>query len=256
MKKLVSKLAIVVSGVVLVATPAVAAIDWGTWGPIPVKFNGTKALTPGDTTISFAFDSAFKPVPQNSSGTTSTLDVEWDFFLGTFSAGYGTCTTNSTPGAYDCPGGITVQVTQPAGDPYTVAAVELVDRTDWTVWNVTPFTAPIRAAALVVRWTSETPSNFSDTLTEVHFPADSINLPSEADQERLEALFFEGAAMFNGAGGFETSRYGFTQYTAGAQSFGSGNSGGGGGGGAPSFDIDPDHYRRRGADESALPDTL
>lgn len=260
MKKLVSRLAIVVSGVVLAATPAVAAIDWGTWngpvGPfIPVRWQGTEtSLTPGDTTISFAFDSAFKP-SFNISRTTTAIDVEWDFFFGTFSGGYGACTP-ATAGAYNCPGGITVQVTQPVGNPYGVS-VALVDRTDWSAWNVTPYTLPIRAAALVVSWTSVSATDFYDTLTEVRFPADSINLPSEADQERLAEVMFTGAAMYYGAAAYYPNRQAFTQWTGSIAAFGGGNPGGGGGGTPSSgFDIDLDHYRRRGGDESALPDTL
>jgi hypothetical protein len=176
--------------------------------------------------VSFALESAFKPYTQMPGTTSTAIDVEWNFFYGTFAGGYGACTTNSTPGAYDCPGGITVQLTQPVGNPYVVTAVELVDRTDWSAGDVTPFTAPNdRAASLVVSWTSVTPSNFADTLTEANFPADSIDLPSDADQAFAREVFFPEAAMFHGAAAFTASRQFFTQYTGSLFSFQAGSSG-------------------------------
>lgn len=228
MKKLATLLATATAAVLVALAPASAANAWGTWGTIPVQWQGTKNLPVGSTTVPYAFDSAFKPYTVMVGATTSALDVEWDFFYSTFAGGYGACTTNATPGAYDCPGGITVQVTQPVGDPYVVASVALVDRTDWTAWNVTPFDKnTTRAAAVVVSWTSAAPATFADTLTEVHFAADSINLPSDADQALANDLFFKGAVNFFGAGGFETNRQGFTQYTGGGMTFESASTSGG-----------------------------
>jgi hypothetical protein len=68
--------------------------------------------------------------------------------------------------------------------------------------------------------------NFADALIEAHFPADSINLPSEADQALVADLFYEGAAMFINAAAYTTNRQGFTQGTGGGVDYGSGNSGG------------------------------
>ena len=227
MKKIITVFVAAVAVVAGFASPAGAVFDWGTWSSVPVKFQPYPTLTPGDTTVPFALDTAFKPITPMSGMTASVIDVEWNFFLGSFAAGYGSCTTNATPDAYQCPGGITVQVTRPDGDPYTVDSVELVDRTDWTVWNTSPFDVDIaRAATLVVRLTSPTPVVFLDALIEAHFPADSINLPSEADQDLLSDIRYEGAAMYINAAAYTTNRQGFTQGTGGGVDYGSGNSGG------------------------------
>jgi hypothetical protein len=224
MKTIVAAMSSFAAATLMTFVPVGAASAWEPWGQIPYQVSGVVPLTPGDTTLSYDLDSAFKP-PASNSATGDAIDVEWNFFYGSFAAGYGACTTNATPGAYECPGGITVQVTPPDGNPFVVTGVELVDRTDWSAWDVTPMTdSNPRAATLVVSWSANEASNFSGTLTEVRFPKDSVLLPSDADQALVREFFFPEAAMFWGAGAFTSDRQGFTQYTGGVASFGSGSS--------------------------------
>ena len=213
MKKTFGWISVTAAALLVALAPAGAANAWGTFDPVPVEYTTMSQMKPTDTKVTFAFDTAYKP--KLNVATTNAIDVEWDFFYGSFAGGYGACAASATPGTYDCPGGITVKVTQPAGDPYVVASVSLVDRTDWSVWNVTMFpdSDPKRAAAVVVSWTSVNPTGFNDTLTEVHFPKNSILLPSIADQASAKKAFFKQTMMFHGAGAFASDRNGLSQYT-------------------------------------------
>ncbi len=192
--------------------PVSAANAWDTWGAMPVQWSEAGTISPTDTAVPFAQDSIFKPIPQMTGATTNSLTVEWDFFDANFAGGFGACTAGNA-GAYTCPGGITLQLTQPAGDPYTVASVELVDQTDWSAFN--PLGLPslgLRAATVKVNWTSLAGSDFGDTLTEVHFPANSILLPSASDQEKSKAAM-GGLILTKGSAGYRDNRQIFTQYT-------------------------------------------
>jgi len=212
------KFSFVAASLVMASIVAVSTVSpanaWDAWGPVPVQYTTMSRVADNATSIPFSFDSIFKPQTINGSATSQAVDVEWDFFYSSFASGYGSCTTNSTPGAYDCPGGITVQVTNPDETRYTVSGVELVDRTDWSTWHVFPDTSVTseRAAALVVHWTSGSAEGYRDTITEAHFPADSILLPSSADKLIMNN-FMPGTVMFHGAGAFSTDRNGYTQYT-------------------------------------------
>lgn len=207
---------VLTSGLALLGAlvPVSAANAWGTWGAIPVQWSAAGSISPTDTAVPFARDSIFKPISQMTGATTNSLTVEWDYFDATFAGGYGTCTAGIA-GAYTCPGGITLQLTQPAGDPYTVASVELVDQTDWSAFNPTLMPSlGLRAATVKVNWTSSVGSDFGDTLTEVHFPANSILFPSDSDQEKSKAAM-TGVILTNGAAGYRDNRQLFTQYTGG-----------------------------------------
>jgi len=176
------------SGLVLTA-PAAHAVTWTPWDQVPIRSSqvqGMQAILPTDLTLPYAFDAAFKPVEPWTVGTGLEINPEFEFYYGTFAGGYGACADNGG-GAFTCPGGITVQTTQPAGNPYTVTAA-LVQKTNaeelaiTPSWNPTPQPNLDRWSSMVkVTWTSTTAVNFQDTLTEVHFPANSVVMPTGAD---------------------------------------------------------------------------
>ena len=199
-----------VSGLVGFAQPA-NAVTWGPWGVVPYQAQNTGGnITPTDTTVPFAFDEAIKPWNFMSGVTTNTVDVEFEFWYGGFSGGYGSCTAG-TVGDFTCPGGITIQTTQPVGGAYTVSAA-LVQRTNAELPSIGITDSGLFAAAVVVTWTNAGGSNFFDTLTEVHFPADSVTMASAADQLKWTPA---GKTMPFGGGVFKPNRVLWTQWTGG-----------------------------------------
>jgi outer membrane protein OmpA-like peptidoglycan-associated protein len=216
-KKVLAVLAttiLVLGGLVASAVPA-HGVTWRPWGPIPLQTQYEVAhpsFSPTDSTVPVYTDLGFKPYVYGSAGFTQ-LDVEFAYFYASFSAGYGSC-TDSGSGLFTCPGGLTVQTTQPAGNPYGVT-VQLADRpySSWASWNPIP-TAPTdaRSATIVVSWTSTAAVNFTDTLTEVHVPANFIVVPNAADLLKPKDGW---KSMFLGAVAFDAGHTPRTQFTGG-----------------------------------------
>jgi hypothetical protein len=201
----ISKLASAIGAGLIVVSSLLAVSPANAWAPfsaqIPMQFSPTPpTVSPTDTKVPYDFDIAFSPFRANNTplGLSTAIDIEFNFFYTSFVGGYGACTAATVPGSYDCPGGVSVLLTQPDGDPYTVTSVILADQSAHAFSLYTGSGAPFDATAarVIVALTSPTAADFAGVVANVHFPADNINLASAIDNAKVPNPTEESALYF------------------------------------------------------------